>query len=138
MADHEKEREDTGLEKREATLPEGVERTHEGREFIPRADIYETNDSVVVMADMPGVPASGVDVSLEKNVLTIRGKVQGATIEGLSQAYREYVDGDFFRTFSISNEVDRDGIEARMNNGVLTLTLPKTGPTTKKIEVVSG
>ena len=138
MADHDKEREGTSLEKREATLPEGVERTREGREFIPRADIYETDESVVVMADMPGVPASGVDISLEKNLLTIRGTVQEAAIEGLSVVYREYVDGDFVRTFSISNEVEVDGIEARMSNGVLTLTLPKTGPTTKKIEVVSG
>jgi HSP20 family molecular chaperone IbpA len=138
MADHAKDREDTSLEKREATLPEGVERTREGREFIPRSDIYETNDSIVVMADMPGVPASGVDISLEKNVLTIRGSVREASIEGLSLAYREYTDGDFVRTFSISNEVDQDGIEARMSHGVLTLTLPKTGPTTRKIEVAPG
>jgi len=138
MADHDKKTDDTSLEKREATLPEGVERTREGREFVPAADIYETNESVVVTADMPGVPATGVDVSLEKDVLTIRGKVDQATIEGLSPTYREYREGDFVRTFSISNQVDRERIQARMANGVLTLTLPKVGPTTKKIEVMSG
>jgi HSP20 family molecular chaperone IbpA len=138
MADHEKDHEDTSLEKREATLPEGVERTREGREFVPLADIYETHESVVVTADMPGVPATGVDISLEKDVLTIRGSVKQVEIEGLEPAHREYMDGDFVRTFSISNQIDRDGIEARMSNGVLTLTLPKVGPTTKKIEVISG
>lgn len=138
MANHEKERDDTSLSKREATLPEGVERTREGREFVPLADIYETNETVVVLADMPGVPAEGVEISLERDILTIRGKVEAGMAENVSLSYREYQDGDFVRTFAVSSEVDRDGIEASMKNGVLTLTLPKTGPTTKKIDVISG
>ena len=138
MADHEKDRDDTSLSKREAELPTGVERTREGREFVPHADIYETPEQVVVLADMPGVAATGVEVSLEGNVLTIRGKVQATEPEGLSLVYREYPDGDFVRTFSLSNEVDSSRIEARMSHGVLTLTLPKIGPTSRMIEVISG
>jgi HSP20 family molecular chaperone IbpA len=137
MSDRDTEKQETSLEKREATLPDGVERISEGREFVPPADIYETKDAVVVTADMPGVAAGSVDVTIEKNLLTIRGRVPASEPEGLGAVYREYEVGDFARTFSLSDGVDRDGITAAMKNGVLTLTLPKVGPTTKVIEVKS-
>jgi len=135
MANRENESKETNLEKREAALPEGVERTREGREFLPAADIFEANDRVVLTADMPGVSADRVDITLERNVLTISGEVGADAPENLPLVYREYDVGRFVRSFTLSSEVDRDGIEARMRNGVLTLTLPKVGPTRKTIDV---
>lgn len=126
---------ETGLVKREAQLPDGVERTHEGRQFLPLSDIYETENEVVVRADMPGVSADRIDVTLERNVLTIRGRAESVAPEGHDLAYAEYEVGDFSRSFTLSEQVDRDAIEAQMKDGVLTLTLPKAGPTIKKIQV---
>jgi HSP20 family molecular chaperone IbpA len=135
MANTENKKEETGLQKREAQLPEGVERTKEGRQFLPLSDIYETNDAVVVVADMPGVSADDVDITLERNLLTIHGRAESAVPEGFELAYAEYEVGDFSRSFTLSEQVDRDGIEAKMADGVLTLTLPKSTPTMKRIDV---
>ena len=137
MANVENVNSETDLLKREAQLPEGVERTKEGNQFLPLADIYETTDEVVVLADMPGVTADQVDITLERNVLTIRGHAESVVPEGHQLAHAEYEVGDFTRSFTLSEQVDRDGIEAKMKDGVLTLTLPKAGPTLKRIAVKS-
>jgi len=113
------------LEKREAQVPQGVERISPRKLFAPRADIYETNENLVVVADMPGVDEKSVDVTLEKNILTITGTVQDALPKGYTPAYCEYESGDYQRVFTLSDEVDRDGISAVVKNGVLRLTLPK-------------
>lgn len=134
MANQESEKE-TGLEKREARLPEGVERTHPGREFIPLADIHESETEVVVLADMPGVGPDGVEVTLERNVLTIHGRVEDLRPEGHQLAYAEYEVGDYRRTFTVSERVDRDGISASMRNGVLQLTLPKVDRSPQRIDI---
>jgi HSP20 family molecular chaperone IbpA len=128
------ERTETGLEKREAQLPEGVERLNEGREFIPPADIYETEKEIVVVADLPGVAPDGVDITLERNTLEIYGTIAEREPAG-APAYSEYEVGNFIRRFSVSNEVDRDGISAQMKDGVLTLTLPKMSPDRRRIAV---
>ena len=135
MANTENERTEGSLEKREAQLPEGMEHTREGRQFSPPADIYESEDTVWVVADMPGVGSGGVDVTLEKNVLTIRGQVADWRPEGYGLAYAEYQVGDFVRSFVVSDEIDRDRIEARARDGVLTLTLPKKEPSKRRVEV---
>lgn len=113
----------------------GAERTRSRPAFVPRTDIYETNDKIVVVADMPGVDAEGVDITLEKNVLTINGYVEPTKPENYTLAYAEYRVGDYERSFSLSNEIDQGKIEATMKNGVLYLDLPKVAPTTKKIAV---
>lgn len=138
MENMENESRETSLEKREAQLPEGVEHTRETPQFAPRADVFETDDMVMVVADMPGVGRDVVDITLEKNVLTIRGRVDAPDPEGFELAYAEYRMGDFVRSFAISNEIDRDRIEARSQDGVLALTLPKMRPTRKQIEVKTG
>jgi len=137
MANQENQSKENALQKREASLPEGVERTKEGRQFLPLADIYETENEVVVLADMPGVGAQGVDITLERNVLTIRGRAENVVPEGHELAYGEYEIGDFTRSFTLSEQVDRDAIEASVNHGVLTLRLPKSGPEVKRIAVRS-
>jgi HSP20 family molecular chaperone IbpA len=117
----------------------GAERTRSQRAFVPYADIYETGDEIVVVADMPGVSEESVDITLEQDVLTINGYVEPTTLEDHSLAYAEYEVGDFVRSFRISNEIDRDGIAATLKDGVLRLHLPKAGPAkAKKIAVKTG
>jgi HSP20 family molecular chaperone IbpA len=114
------------------------ERTRQRRVYIPRADIYETRDDVVVIADIPGADEKSVDITLEKNVLTINAYPVGYRYqpEGYSSVYSEYGIGDYQRRFVISNEIDQDKIEASVKNGVLHLRLPKSGPAkTRKITV---
>lgn len=127
------------IQKQEAREMEAPERTRTRRVYIPRVDIYETGDSVVLMADMPGVSQEQVDVTLEKNVLTIVGYVEATERDGYSLSYSEYSEGDYERTFSLSDEVDRNRIEATMKDGVLKLTLPKAEEVkTRKIAVRSA
>jgi HSP20 family protein len=113
------------IQKREASSPVETERTTVRKVFIPRVDIHETQDAIVLLADMPGVDERSVDITLEKNVLTLLGKVEPETFEGLQPSYVEYETGDYERAFTLSDEIDRDKIEASVKNGVLELTLPK-------------
>lgn len=107
--------------------------------FIPRADVYETEEGVTLQAEMPGVAADDIDVTLEKGVLTIRGRTREDAHEGYRQVYAEYLYGDYERAFTLSEEIDRDGIKASCVNGVLTLQLPKAkAAQTRKIKVVSA
>jgi HSP20 family molecular chaperone IbpA len=122
--------------KQEVQTPQGVERTRTGRVYTPLVDIYETNEAVLLVADMPGVDQNSVDVTLEKNVLTIYGHVEWQMPESHNLAYREYGIGDYQRSFTISNQIDWEHIQGTVNNGVLRLTLPKAGPAqTRKIEI---
>jgi HSP20 family protein len=120
----------------EAPVPAGTERTRTRRTYAPRTDIYETNDALVLVADMPGVSPDRLDVTLEKRELTIRGRTADDQPEGHSPIYREYEPGDYERTFVLSDEIDADKIGARLRDGVLHLTLPKAGPAeAKRIQV---
>src|SRR5215469_6280439 len=96
--------------------------------FLPPADIYETNDAIVVMAEMPGVGPDGVDITLERRVLTIRGRSAANEHTGYQRVYNEYADGDYERVFTLSEAIDRDKIEATLRDGVLHLVLPKAEP----------
>ena len=123
-----------------------AERTRDRLAFVPRADIYETEEAIVVVADMPGVGEDALDITLEKGVLTLNGTVEPEAPEGYSLAagtwspYRaEYRGGDYVRSFSLSNEIDQGAIEATLKDGALRLTLPKvTEAQTKKIAVKAG
>jgi len=111
--------------KQPAATPAGTERTRARRVFVPRVDIYETSEAIVLLADMPGVDETGVDITLEKNVLTLAGQTANGARPGYSLAYAEYDAGDYERAFTISDEVDRDRIEATVKNGVLKVVLHK-------------
>jgi HSP20 family molecular chaperone IbpA len=135
MATKSKELQTVEAEKQEITI-EGAERTRARRAYIPRVDIYETEDALFMLADMPGVDENSVDITLEKNVLSINGYVEPAQSDNYSLAYAEYGVGDYQRSFTLSDEIDRDKIEAIVQNGVLRLQLPKAGPAkTRKITV---
>jgi HSP20 family molecular chaperone IbpA len=111
--------------KREAAA-EGAERTTPGAVFQPYVDIQETPEAVWLVADMPGVDETSADITLEKNVLTLRGTVPPPQYEGFSPVVMEYETGDFERSFTISSEIDQNGIEATVRNGVLRVKLPKS------------
>ena len=93
--------------------------------FVPPSDIYETKDSIVVLAEMPGVAPDGVDITLERPVLTIRGRGAASEHGGYQCVYNEFANGDYERVFTLSENIDRDRIEARLKDGVLHLVLPK-------------
>jgi HSP20 family molecular chaperone IbpA len=118
---------------------EGPERASAKIVFRPQVDIIDTADAILLVADMPGVAEAGADVSLEKNVLTIRGTAAPQQFEGYAKSYSEYRVGDFERVFTISSEIDRDGIEATLKNGVLRVVLPKARQqATQKVVVQAG
>lgn len=93
--------------------------------FVPRVDIYETRDALFLIADMPGVDDKSVDVELEKNILTISGRVENGRVKDYNLVFSEYEVGDYERTFTLSNEIDREKIRATVKQGVLRLELPK-------------
>lgn len=112
------------------------ETTYAGKTFSPPADIVETKNALIVTLDMPGVEKDHVQIKLENDVLEIEGKVDLSSFERIKPIYSEYNMGHYYRRFAISNKINRDLIEAKMVDGVLTLTLPKAaefGP--KKIAI---
>lgn len=124
------------IQKKEAETMEGVERTRAKRVYAPAVDIIERKEDIVVLADVPGADEKSVDISLEKNILTIYGKVEEEKLENISLNAAEYGVGDYQRTFTLSDEVDRDRIKATVKNGVLKIILPKADTVkTKKISV---
>jgi len=124
------------VEKQDVEAVEGTERTRSSRAFVPRTDIYETKDSIMVVADMPGVNENSIDITLEKNVLSLHGYVEFSPPKDYNLVYAEYEVGDYERNFTLSDEIDRDNIEATVKDGVLRLHLPKAGPAkTRKIPV---
>ena len=116
-------------EAREPQKTENQTPTEQRREreaqFVPRADIMETRDSLIVIADMPGVDERSVDIQVEHNVLTVTGRVEAAPPEGFQLGYQEFETGQFARQFTLSDEVDVNGIEAEVRNDVLKISLPK-------------
>ena len=102
-----------------------TEHTHTGRYYVPATDIYETPDALLVVMDMPGVHADGVDVRLERDVLTVEGRINDGSYHDLEPVYVEYDVGHFSRTFTLSRVVDPDSIRASLADGVLTIELAK-------------
>ncbi len=90
---------------------------------IPPVDIYEEADRLVVIADLPGADRDHINVNVEDNVLTLEATTQ-ADLSG-DVVYREFEMVNFYRQFQLSEHVDVDKISANLNNGVLTLSLPK-------------
>jgi len=126
------------FQKQEENPTDEMERTRSRRSFIPKADIYETEKEIIVLADIPGANEKTVDITLEKNVLSIEAYVEPLRTGEYDIAYAEYEEGDYQRSFRLSDEIDRDKIEASVSDGVLRLHLPKSqGARTKKITVKS-
>jgi len=114
-------------EKKELTSKE--EKTVPARYFVPNADIYETEDALVVVIEVPGVDKKDLDVSLENDVLRVEGRIDFAKYEGLNPLYTEYNVGHYSRAFTVSSKIDQHQISAALEDGVLKLTLKKSKET---------
>ncbi len=101
------------------------EKTIPARTFTPAADIFETHDALTVMLEIPGVEKKDLDVQLENDLLRIEGRIDFKKYDGLEPLYSEYNVGHFARSFSLSSQIDAKRITAALEDGVLTLTLPK-------------
>lgn len=110
-------------EKRE--LQKKEEPTIPVRVFVPTTDILEDEQSLTVVMEMPGVSKDAVDINLQDRVLTVEGRIDFSKYEQMQPVYTEYNIGNFSRSFSLSNSIDQEKIRAEMQDGVLTLTLPK-------------
>jgi len=93
------------------------------RYLVPPVDIYETKDALVVVADMPGVEKADMDVRIENGLLTLRGVPKHGTEGELIR--EEFVLLEYYRQFTLGEEIDQDNIQAALTHGVMTLTLPK-------------
>jgi len=124
------------VQKKEAGLKEGLERARPGKVYSPAVDIVERKEDILLIADMPGVDDKSLEITIEKDVLTLDGRVETKLPEGHRLLVSEYGTGDYHRVFKLSDEIDRDKIMATVKHGVLRLTLPKTEAVrTRKIPV---
>ncbi len=95
----------------------------EERYLLPPVDIYETKEGLTVEVDMPGVERDAAEVSVDNDILTIKGTVKH--VAPGNPVVSEFRLMNFFRQFQITEEVDRDKIGADLKHGVLTVRLPK-------------
>jgi HSP20 family protein len=113
---------------KENTMPERTQTKapatrEESRTLVPPVDIFETEDSLVVIADLPGVAKDGVDVRVENDLLTI--KASGKTVDKGEPVLREFELHDYYRQFQLGEQIDQAKIAAELKHGVLTVMLPK-------------
>jgi HSP20 family protein len=101
------------------------DKTVPGRYYVPYADIYETDEALSVVMEMPGVEKQNLEVALENDVLRVDARIDFSKYEGMEPVYTEYNIGHYSRSFTLSKKIDQDGISAQLDDGVLTLTLPK-------------
>lgn len=124
-----------------AQVPETAmaERTKDRVVFTPAVDIIEDANNLYIYADMPGADDKGVNITLENDVLTIEAQVAEVSFEGHNATYAEYGNGDYYRAFTLNESFERDKIEARMKNGVLSIVLPKAEAVkTRNIPIKAG
>ena len=122
-------------QKEEIVEQEQTERTRDTRLYVPRVDIFETDETIHLVADIPGADENSIDITLEKNILTIDANVHAEKPQDYSITYAEYGIGGFRRKFTLSNEIDQEKIIAEVKDGVLKLQLPKSQKVTQKISV---
>ena len=101
------------------------EKTVPARYYVPNADIFETEDALTVVLEIPGVEKKDVTVKIENDVLSVEGRIDFSKYEDLDPVYSEYNVGHYARAFTLSEKIDQEGISAEMGDGVLTLTLKK-------------
>lgn len=124
------------VKKNDETQNVDASRVRETAAYSPRVDIYEAPDAVIIEADMPGVDRTGVEVQIDKGLLTIAGRTKRVA-EGVdTRLLEEFSPVDYYRAFQVGDGIDEGAIGAVMAEGVLTVTLPLAkGRGTRKIEV---
>lgn len=120
-------------EKKQGTA---IDKKKEEKNYVlPCIDIYEDQYALYIYADMPGVGKEDLQVELNEDILTIQGKVAKTQPKVMLQEYRI---GDYYRSFTLTDEINREKISAKMENGVLCLELPKVEEAkARKIEIRS-
>ena len=117
--------------KDEATIPT--------RTFLPTTDIFETEDALTVVMEMPGVDKTNLDIHVENDVLSVAGRIDLGKYEKLAPLYTEYNIGHYRRTFTLASRINRERIAAEMKDGLLRLTLPKVEQAKpRRIQIGSG
>ena len=107
-------------------LPAVPEQTRPGAVYTPSVDIFENENQITLLADMPGVRAADLKIDLRENVLTLEGRAAGPEGDKETDALREYRSAaTFFRQFTLSETIDQAKIDAKLTDGVLRLELPK-------------
>jgi HSP20 family molecular chaperone IbpA len=126
----------TAMDQAPRRQEQGAETTRGATLYRPVADIVEGKEGVIVQIEMPGVRSGDVEISVERRVLTVRGRGRVTAPEGFRCVYAEYGEGDYERAFTLSQDIDEGKIAAGMKNGVLTLSLPRAeAAKPRKIEV---
>jgi HSP20 family protein len=120
-----------------ATTPTAADLHRPSR--TPVVSVRETADAVCLDADLPGVKADQLHVSVNEGVLTLHGQVAAAARSGFQPVHREYDEADFRRAFTLPDNVDAGAISATAKNGVVTITLPKAKASQpRRIAVTTG
>jgi HSP20 family molecular chaperone IbpA len=101
------------------------EKTVPARYFVPTTDIYETDESLTVVMEVPGVEKDDISVKIENDVLRVEGQIDFSKYQEMEPVYTEYNVGHYARAFTLSERIDQNEISAELDNGVLTLTLKK-------------
>ena len=101
------------------------ETTVSWRTYLPVTDIFETDQALTVVLEMPGVGKDAVEVSVDDDILTIDGRIDYSKYEGLQPVYTEYNVGHYARSFQLSSKIEQGNISAELKDGVMTLVLPK-------------
>lgn len=123
--------------KQEVPLP--AEHTTPGPVFTPAVDIFETDKEITLLADMPGVKADDLTIDLRDNTLTLSGDIAPVENADEEDILIEYETGRYYRQFTIGELINQKNIDAKLNAGVLRLSLPKIEKATpRKITVTTG
>jgi HSP20 family molecular chaperone IbpA len=124
-------------EKQEVTSP--AEQTAPGLVFTPAVDIFETEKEITLLADMPGVKPDDLTIDLRDNTLTLSADIEPVDDTDVENILVEYETGRYYRQFTLGELINQENIDAKLNDGVLRLTLPKVEKATpKKITVATG
>lgn len=116
-----------------------AEQTRPGLVFTPAVDIFETENEITLLADMPGVPSDGITIDLRENMLTFTGEAASEFRGEEEEIALEYETGKYYRQFTLSSVIDQNKIDATLTDGVLRLSLPKIEKAApRKIDVKTG
>ena len=109
----------------QSEMQKDPEQTRPGPVYAPAVDIFENDEAITLLADIPGVKAEDLKIDLRENTLTLTGRVTALERAGEIDVLREYRAGTFVRQFALSETIDQPKIEAKLTDGVLRLELPK-------------
>ena len=123
-------------DKQEVTGP--AEQTTPGLVFTPAVDIFENEKAITLFADMPGVEADNMTIDLRDDTLTLAADIAPVDDSSEEEILMEYDTGRFYRQFTLGEVINQENIDAKLNNGVLCLTLPKVEKATPRKIVVEA